>query len=152
MAIRNIVKDPDGILRKKCRDVVKFDEKLAKLLDDMRQTMLFADGVGLAAPQVGLLRNLAVIEVDELYLELINPVITAQSGEQIDMEGCLSVEGKNAYVKRPMYVSVEFSDRFGERHTAHLEGLAARACCHEIDHLFGILFYDKALRNYSEEE
>lgn len=143
MAIRDIVKDSDPQLRKTSRPVEVFDEKLAKLLDDMHETMIKADGVGLAGPQVGILRRLAVIEVDDIYLELINPEIVAYSGEQIGVEGCLSVDGRNCYVKRPMNVTVQYFDRNGNKMQAELEGLPARAVFHETDHLDGILFYDK---------
>lgn len=142
MAIRDIVKDGDPILRKTCRPVDSFDDKLAKLLDDMRETMRQADGVGLAGPQVGILRRLAVIEVGDLYLELINPEILESSGEQIGVEGCLSVDGRNCYVKRPYYVKVKYFDRNGNQMVAELEDLPARAVFHETDHLDGVLFYD----------
>ena len=137
MAIRDIVKDSDPLLRKISRPVEVFDEKLGKLLDDMRETMKKADGVGLAGPQVGILRRLAVVEVGDIYMELINPEIIQTDGEQIGGEGCLSVEGRNCYVARPYYVKVKYFDRFG------CEELVARAVCHETDHLDGILFYDK---------
>lgn len=143
MAIRDIVKDGDSILRKICRPVEVFDEKLAKLLDDMRETMRAADGVGLAGPQVGILRRVVVIEVGDFYVELINPEILESSGEQIGVEGCLSVEGKNCYVARPNYVKVKYFDRFGVQKVLECEELPARAVFHETDHLNGVLFYDK---------
>ncbi len=143
MAIRDIVKDGDPILRKVCRPVEVFDEKLGKLLDDMRETMKKADGVGLAGPQVGILRRVVVIEVGDFYVELINPVIVEFSGEQIGPEGCLSVQGKNCLVSRPNYVKVRYFDRHGKPMELECEELAARAVFHETDHLEGVLFYDK---------
>lgn len=121
MAIRDIVKDGDPILRKVCRPVEVFDEKLGKLLDDMRETMKKADGVGLAGPQVGILRRVVVIEVGDFYVELINPVIVDFSGEQIGPEGCLSVEGKNCLVSRPNYVKVRYFEAEKERSAWELE-------------------------------
>ena len=143
MAIRDIVKDGDPILRKKCRPVEVFDVKLGKLLDDMRETMKKADGVGLAGPQVGILRQVVVIEVGDFYVELINPEILEYSGEQIGVEGCLSVEGKNCYVARPYYVKVKYQDRYGKQMVLECEDFPARAVFHETDHLQGVLFYDK---------
>lgn len=143
MARRDIVQDNDPLLRKISRNVEVYDGKLAKLLDDMRETLDYAEGAGLAGPQVGILRRVAIIEVGDFYLELINPVIVKSSGEQIDYEGCLSVKNRSCYVNRPMYVTVEYNDRKGTRMQADLEGYIARACCHELDHLDGILFYDK---------
>ena len=143
MALRDIVKDGQPSLRKKSREVTVFDAKLGKLLDDMRQTMLAADGVGLAGPQVGINRRLAVVEVDDFYVELVNPVIVATEGEQIGPEGCLSVPGRSCNVARPYKVTVEYQDRYGNHMSLQAEELIARACCHEIDHLDGILFYDK---------
>ncbi len=143
MARRFIVKEPDPVLHKKCKPVEKFDDKLGELLDDMRETMLYADGVGLAAPQVGILRRLAVVEVDDFYVELINPIITKAKGEQVGPEGCLSVENYHCRVKRPYEITVEYQDRYGKRQKLKTEGFVARACCHEIDHLDGILFVDR---------
>lgn len=144
MAVRKIFTEADPILFRKSRPVEKFDEKLAILLDDMRETMHANDGAGLAGPQVGIMRRLAVVEVEDEYYELINPVITETSGEQIDTEACLSVENrKNCKVKRPMYVTFESFDRNGKKYTATVTGLTARAVCHETDHLDGILFYTK---------
>lgn len=149
MAIRTIFKENDEILFKRSREVTKFDEKLAVLLDDMRETMKKADGAGLAAPQVGLLRRLAIIEVDDFYLEMINPKIIKAEGEQIDFEGCLSVSPqKNCKVLRPQKVVLEAYDRNGNKYQKELEDMAARACCHELDHLEGILFYE---RKYKED-
>lgn len=143
MAIRDIVKDGNELLRKKSRNVEVFDDKLSKLLDDMKATMQKLDGVGLAAPQVGLLRRAVVVGVDDFYLEMINPIIKSSSGEQIGAEACLSVVGRQCHVKRPKKIVVEYQDRKGEKHTYKAEDFIARVCCHEIDHLDGILFYDK---------
>lgn len=144
MALRKIFKDEDEILHKRTRVVTKFDTKLGELLDDMRETMKHNDGVGLAAPQVGLLKRLAVIEVGDLYLEMINPQIISAEGEQIDTEGCLSVpSSKNCNVLRPQKLVVEAQDRKGKKYMKELQDMSARACCHELDHLEGILFYEK---------
>ena len=144
MAIRKIFMDGEPVLLKKSRPVTSFDERLATLLDDLRDTMHDADGVGLAAPQVGILRRVAVVEVDDIYLELVNPEIISSQGQQIDLEGCLSVDSKkNCQVLRPMKLTVKAFDRNGKMFTKTLEGLPARAVCHELDHLDGILFYTK---------
>ena len=144
MALRDIVTDPNPTLRKKCREVEVFDEKLGKLLDDMKETMRHADGVGLAGPQVGILRRVAVVEVDDFYIEFVNPVIVKQKGEQDGGEACLGVPERSANVNRPYKVTVEYQDRYGKNMTVTAEGFIARAFCHEIDHLDGILFYDRA--------
>ena len=144
MALRDIVTDPNETLRKKCRPVEIFDEKLGRIFDDMRQTMNRADGVGLAGPQIGLLRRIAVVEVDDFYIEFVNPVIVKTKGTQVGPEGCLSVPGKQSNVKRPFKVTVEYQDRHGTHMSVTAEGFIARAFCHEIDHLDGILYYDKA--------
>lgn len=144
MALRNIVKLGDPVLRKVCRTVVNFDDKLAQTLDDMKDTMRAADGVGLAAPQVGIMRRYCIVDVGDGLVELINPVIIEQSGEQTDVEGCLSLPGESAEVTRPMNVTVRAQDRNGKIFTVKGEALKARAFCHEIDHLDGILYIDKA--------
>ena len=141
--IREIVKEGDDVLRKVCRPVEKFDEKLHLLLDDMYETMLSADGVGLAAPQIGILRRIAVIDVGEGKIELINPEIIKTSGEQTGDEGCLSSPGVFGKVTRPMNVTVKARDRFGKEFEISGKELLARAFCHEIDHLDGVLFVDK---------
>ena len=146
MAIRNIVKDGDPVLRKICRSVISFDEKLATLIDDMLDTMYEANGVGLAAPQVGILRRICVIDVGEGPIELVNPAIISTEGEQIGDEGCLSIPGQSGLVKRPMKVTVKAQDRNGKTFEISGEGLLARAFCHEIDHLNGILYKDKVIR------
>lgn len=144
MAIREITKyGKDPILRKVCRSQLNFDERLAQILDDMVDTMYDADGVGLAAPQVGILRRYCVIDIGEGLVELVNPVIIEQSGEQSGQEGCLSVPGRYENVKRPMYVKVRAQNRHGENIVVEGEGLMARALCHEIDHLDGVVFIDK---------
>ncbi|MDE6471632.1 MAG: peptide deformylase [Clostridia bacterium] len=142
MALRDIVVEPNPTLRKKCRPVEVFDEKLGKLLDDMRDTMIHADGVGLAGPQVGILRRVAVVQVDDFYIEFVNPEIVKRKGKQIGPEACLSVPGKSCEVKRPNEVTVYYQDRFGKKMSVTAEGFIARAFCHEIDHLDGILYYD----------
>lgn len=146
MALRDIVKDGNPVLRKKSRDVEVFDEKLGKLLDDMHETMIAADGCGLAAPQVGLLKRVAVVEVDGDYFEFVNPVIISQSGSQQGPEGCLSVPGRSEEVVRPYKITVIFQDRKGNKLKGTFEDFLARACCHEFDHLDGILYYDKAVK------
>ncbi len=146
MAIRNIVTEGDSVLRKTCRSVLNFDEKLAQLLDDMKETMYKAEGVGLAAPQVGILRRICVVDVGDGVIELINPVIESQEGMQEGPEGCLSLPGKSGVVKRPLKVTVRAQDRNGNTFTVSGEGLKARAFCHEIDHLNGILYVDKVIR------
>ena len=142
MALRNIVKLGDDVLRKKCRAVNMIDSKTHQLLDDMAQTMHAANGVGLAAPQVGLLKRIVVIDVGDGVIELINPEIIATSGEQTDDEGCLSVPDKFLPVSRPNVVKVRALDRYGKSFTMEGEGLLARAFCHEIDHLDGKMFLD----------
>ena len=142
MALRNIVKLGDDVLRKKCRAVTMIDSKTHELLDDMAQTMHAANGVGLAAPQVGLLNRIVVIDVGDGVIELINPEIIAASGEQTDDEGCLSVPDKFLPVSRPNVVKVRALDRYGKSFTMEGEGLLARAFCHEIDHLDGKMFLD----------
>lgn len=143
MAIRNIVKEGDMVLRKTCRSVLQFDEKLAQLLDDMKETMYNADGVGLAAPQVGILKRVCIVDVGDGLIELVNPVIIEQSGSQTGGEGCLSSPGEYGDVTRPMNVTVRAQDRNGNTFTVQGTELKARAFCHEIDHLNGILFKDK---------
>ena len=143
MAIRNIVKLGDDVLRKICRTQLTFDEKLGTILDDMAETMYKAEGVGLAAPQVGLLRRFCVVDVGDGLIELINPVIVEKSGSQTGAEGCLSVPERYDEVERPMKVPVRAQDRHGNNIVVTGEGLKARAFCHEIDHLDGILFIDR---------
>lgn len=145
MAIRTIVKTGDPVLRKTSRPVEKFDEKLHILLDDMRETLLAVDGAGLAAVQIGILRRAVLVYTDDEMIELINPVIIETSGEQTDPEGCLSVPDVYGTVSRPFVVTVRAQDRFGNEFTITGEGLRARAFCHELDHLEGVLFTDHVL-------
>lgn len=144
MAIRNIVQVGDDVLRKRCFEVENFDEKLHVLLDDMKDTVKKERGAGLAAPQVGILRRVVVVDVDEGYFEFINPVIVEQKGSQTGWEGCLSVRGKSGVVTRPSRVTLSYQDRNGEKHTLHAKDFFARAICHELDHLDGVLYIDKA--------
>lgn len=152
MAIRQIVKEGDSVLTKKCREVVKFDDRLAELLEDMKETLALAEGVGLAAPQVGILRRVVIVDVGDGPIELINPVIIEQSGEQEGLEGCLSCPGEWGITKRPMNVTVKAQDRNGKEFTVSGEGLLARAFCHELDHLEGILYKQIAIRMVSPSE
>lgn len=152
MAIRNIRKDGDEVLRKISKEVDTVNGKIITLLKDMADTMYKAEGVGLAAPQIGILKRLIVIDVGGGLFELINPQIIRQSGEQIEAEGCLSVPGVLGEVKRPAEVMVEALDSSGEKITIHGDGLLARALCHEIDHLDGILFKDKVIRFIDNDE
>lgn len=143
MAIRNILKYGDPALRKISRTVLNFDERLAQTLDDMKDTMYEADGVGLAAPQIGVLRRYCIVDTGDGLVELINPVIIEKKGEQKEQEGCLSIPGNYQKTVRPMFVTVRAQDRHGNTFTVSAEGLKARAFCHEIDHLDGILFVDR---------
>ena len=144
MAIRNIVQVGDPTLRKKSFEVVNFDNKLAQLLDDMKDTLIKAEGAGLAAPQVGVLRRVFVVSVDGEYYECVNPVMVTQSGRQVGEEGCLSVKGKYGTVVRPNKVTVKAFDRNGKPFVVEATGFLARAFCHENDHLDGIVYVDKA--------
>ncbi len=146
MAIRNIVKEGDPVLTKVCRPVEKFDDKLRTLIDDMLETMDANDGVGLAAPQVGILRRLFVIDVGEGRFEFVNPRIIKTSGMQESSEGCLSCPGEFGITRRPMFVTVEAYSRYGDRFTINAEGLFAKAICHENDHLDGVLFKEHVIR------
>lgn len=153
MAILNVVLEGDPILREKCREVTEITERTKTLLDDMTETLHQQNGAGLAAPQVGIKRRICVVEVEdgELY-ELINPVIIKKSGHQEELEGCLSLPGKWGITKRPMKVTVQAQNRDGELYTVTGEGLMARALCHEIDHLDGILYTDNAVRMLDPSE
>ena len=143
MAILNIVKEGEQTLRKVCRPVEEITPRIIRLLDDMRETLHEANGVGLAAPQVGILRRIAIIDTDGEVIELINPEIIFTEGEQRGLEGCLSVPDVWGIVERPMKVTVKATDRNGKEFTITGEGLKARAFCHEIDHLDGIMFLSK---------
>lgn len=148
MAIRNIVKMGDPLLNKISRPVEKFDEKLGILLDDMAETMRRADGCGLAAVQVGILRRVCIVDAGDGLVELVNPKVIVQSGNQEECEGCLSCPNEWGITRRPMSVVVEAYDRHGNKFRVKGEGLKARALCHEIDHLDGILFTTKVIRPY----
>ena len=153
MAILNIVKEGDSVLRKTCRPVESITPRILRLLDDMVETMRDADGCGLAAPQVGVLRRIAVVEVEDgEVFEFINPEIIEREGQQNEMEGCLSLPEQWGITDRPMKVTVRAMNRLGEIFTVSGEGLKARAFCHEIDHLDGILFKDNAIHMLSREE
>jgi len=159
MALRNILTQEDNTLYKKSRTVTEFNDKLHQLLDDMKETLYKANGVGLAAPQVGILRRAVIVletnvdeDEDEYIIELINPEIVSQEGEQTGAEGCLSVPGDYGIVTRPMNVTVKAQDRFGEWFEVSGTGLTARGFCHEIDHLDGHLFTEKCERMLTEEE
>lgn len=147
-----IVKVPDPILTKKCRVVENFDERLWTLLDDMKDTVKAANGAGLAAPQVAVLKRVCVVDTDDGYFELVNPVIKSASGEQEGLEGCLSVPNKYGTVVRPEKLTVEAQDRFGKKQVFKVKGFTARAFCHEIDHLDGIVYTSKATDFVDDED
>ncbi len=151
MALRNIVKYGDPVLRKKSRPVEAFDKKLSDLIDDMIQTMNNAEGVGLAAVQVGVLKRVVIVDVGEGVIELVNPEIIEESSEkQITPEGCLSLPGQSGNTARPMTVKVKAQDRNGKWYIHKGTGLKAKAFCHEIDHLDGILYIDKVINKTPE--
>lgn len=153
MALRNIVTVGDSVLSKVCRPVTKFDDRLSILIDDMIETLEEANGVGLAAPQVGILRRVVIVDAGEDgILELVNPEIIEQSGEQTGLEGCLSVPGKYGIVTRPNVVKVRAQDRNGEWYEAEGEELIARCFCHELAHLDGQLYTEVAERMLTQEE
>ena len=150
--IREIVQVGDPVLREKCKPVTRFDEELWKLLDDMKDTLKDAEGAGIAAPQVGVPSSAVQVVVEEGIFELINPVLVSQKGEQTGPEGCLSVRGKAGTVTRPEKVKVVFSDRNGNRFSMTARGFCARAVCHELDHLDGVLYTDKATNVHDVED
>lgn len=150
--VRKILKFGNPLLREQCSEVTEFDERLGKTLDDMYDTMTKADGIGLAAPQIGILKRIVVIDVGKGRIELINPVITSMWGRQFEPEGCLSLKGKRGVVKRPLHVKVKAQNRYGKPVKFRGRELLARAFCHEIDHLNGILFEDKVLEWVEEDE
>ena len=152
MGIRKILTVKDPALHKVCKPVEKFDAKLHKLLDDMAETLEEANGVGLAAPQIGILRRIVIVDTGEEILELVNPTMVETSGEQEGAEGCLSVPGKYGIVKRPYYATVRAQDRFGEWFEVQGEELIARCFCHELDHLDGIVYTEVMERFLTEEE
>ncbi len=152
MGLRRILSDKNPALHKVCKPVENFDNKLFRLLDDMRETLLDSGGVGLAAPQVGILRRVVLVDTGEEILELINPTLLETDGEQEGPEGCLSVEGKYGLVKRPYYAKVRAQDRNGNWFEAEGEELTARCFCHELDHLDGIIYTQVMERLLTEEE
>ena len=152
MALRKILTDKEPALHKVCKPVVNFDAKLCRLLDDMRDTLIESGGVGLAAPQVGILRRVVLVDTGEEILELVNPTMVETDGEQEGAEGCLSVPGKYGLVKRPYYAKVRAQDRNGNWYEAEGEELTARCFCHELDHLDGILYTQMMERYLTEEE
>lgn len=152
MGLRKILTDKDPALHKVCRPVEKFDGRLHRLLDDMKETLTEANGVGLAAPQVGILRRVVLVDTGDEVLELINPSLLETSGEQVGAEGCLSVPGKYGLVKRPNYAKVRAQDRDGNWFEAEGEEVIARCFCHELDHLDGILYTEVMERFLTEEE
>ena len=145
MAIRNIRLEGDPILRKKSRRVERIDDRIITLLDDMAETMKHAQGVGLAAPQVGVLRALITVDAEDGLIELINPQLLEAKGKEVKVEGCLSIPDKSGEVERPAWVKVKGLNREGEEVEIAAEGLTARALCHEMDHLEGILFIDRVI-------
>ncbi len=152
MGLRKILTDKEPALHKVCKPVEKFDRKLHSLLDDMAETLEEANGVGLAAPQVGILRRVVIVDTGDGILELINPELIETDGEQEGAEGCLSVPGKYGLVKRPYYAKVRAQDRYGEWFEAEGEELIGRCFCHELDHLDGILYTQVMERFLTEEE
>ena len=153
MALRTIITEGDPVLGKICRPVEKFDDRLHILIEDMKETLAVSNGVGLAAPQIGILRRVVlVMDAEDNVIELVNPVIIHQEGEQDGLEGCLSVPGKYGFVTRPMKVTVRAQDRNGETFEVSGEELTARCFCHELDHLDGHLFVEHADELYTPEE
>ena len=154
MSRRFVVQTGEPVLREKCVEVKSFNSELATLLDDLKETVRAESGAGLAAPQIGINKRVVVVDVDEGFFELVNPVIVSTKGEQTGPEGCLSVKGKQGTVTRPYKVKAEYRDRNGKKHKLTAEGFFARAVCHELDHLDGILYTDKATEIYDlpEEE
>ncbi len=152
MGLRKILTKEESVLHKRCRPVTVFDDKLHDLLDDMAQTLVEANGVGLAAPQVGILRRIFIVDIGEEIVELINPEIVETEGEQDGMEGCLSVPNEFWLVKRPMRVKAKAQDRYGDWFEIEGEELIARCLCHENDHLDGHLYTEIAYHKLTEEE
>lgn len=152
VAIRNIVKQGDSVLTKKCRPVEKFDSRLFELLDDMKETLAQSGGVGLAAPQVGVLKRVVVIDTGEKVVEFINPEVIKTKGVQQSIEGCLSCPEVWGITNRPMYATIKAQDRQGNEFTMDGEGLLAKAFCHECDHLEGILFTKYIIKKVNPAE
>lgn len=152
MAILNIVKEGDPTLRKVCRPVTEITPRILQLIEDMKETLLEANGVGLAAPQVGILRRIVIVDTGDELVELINPEIIEFEGEQEEVEGCLSVPDVWGITQRPYWVKVKAMNKDGEEFTIEGEDLLGRCFCHEIDHLNGQLFTDKTIRYLTAEE
>ena len=152
MALRNIITEGNPTLKKVCRPVTAFDDRLATLIDDMKETVVHANGVGLAAPQVAVLRRVVVVDLGDEIVELVNPRILKTEGEQDGLEGCLSVPERYGMVKRPQKVTIEAQDRHGDWYEYEGEDLIARCFCHELEHLDGHLYTEKAYRMLTEEE
>ena len=152
MGLRKILTDKDPALHKTCRPVTDFDQKLHKLLDDMRETLIDSCGVGLAAPQVGILRRVVLVDLGDEIVELVNPELLETDGEKEGAEGCLSVPGKYGLVRRPYWAKVRAQDRFGDYFEVEGEEIVARCFCHELDHLDGILYTQVMERYLTEEE
>lgn len=152
MAQKFVVQVGEPVLRERCEEVKVFNSELGKMLDDMKETVRAEEGAGLAAPQIGINKRVVVIDVEEGFYELVNPVILSEKGEQVGPEGCLSVKGKQGTVARPEKVKIEYRDRNGRKHKLTAEGFFARAVCHETDHLDGILYIDKAIEVHDIEE
>lgn len=152
MGLRKILTDAEPALHKTCKPVAQFDDRLWRLLDDMRETLLDSGGVGLAAPQIGILRRVVLVDTGEKILELVNPSLVETDGEQDGAEGCLSIPGKYGWVKRPYYAKVRAQDRNGNWFEAEGEELIARCFCHELDHLDGILYTQVMDRFLTDEE
>ena len=152
MGLRKILTDKEPALHKVCKPVTAFDKKLHMLLDDMAETLIDSGGVGLAAPQVGILRRVVIVDTGEEILELVNPEMLETDGEQVGPEGCLSVPGKYGLVKRPYYAKVRAQDRDGNWYEVEGEELIGRCFCHELDHLDGIVYTEVMDRFLSEEE
>ena len=152
MGLRKILTDQEPALHKVCKPVTAFDKKLHRLLDDMRETLIDSNGVGLAAPQVGILRRVVLVDVGDEIIELVNPTLLETDGEQIGPEGCLSVPGRYGLVKRPYWAKVRAQDRYGDWYEAEGEELIARCFCHELDHLDGIIYTEVMERFLTDEE
>ena len=152
MGLRRILTSKEPALHKTCKPVVDFDSKLHKLLEDMKDTLIDSEGVGLAAPQVGILRRVVLVDVGDEIIELVNPSLLETDGEQVGPEGCLSVPGRYGLVKRPYWAKVRAQDRYGDWYEAEGEELIARCFCHELDHLDGIIYTEVMERFLSEEE
>lgn len=150
--VRYVVQTGDEVLRTTCAEVKKFDKELGELMDDLKQTVRAENGAGLAAPQIGVPLRAVVVDVDDGFFEMVNPVILSKKGEQTGPEGCLSVKGKQGTVTRPYKVKAEYRDRYGRKHKLTAEGFFARAVCHELDHLDGVLYTDIASEIYDLPE